>query len=209
MAFYSELQVAPDSERFVNKIWCLDNFRSREPKKENQLLPNGCFNIGIVVGKGLQVRFETKTYNITEGIYLCSQVTQKTNVDIEPFTKIIFIQLHAWTFSIFPAYNLSRFLNSIVQLKPDPVFPSFSKYFFLSNTGEILQTTDKICEELNDKHPQKTLVEIICGRIREEDITVATVVKDSGFSVRSVQMKFKKFTGLTVKQYHNCPVKID
>lgn len=201
MPFYSEKYVAPGSERFVNKIWCLDNFQNAEPKRGNQLLPNGCFNIGIVVGKGLQVHFPSKTYVIKEGVYMCSQVTQKTIVDIDPFTKIIFVQLHAWTFSFFPQYDLSGFSNSIIRIRPNPLLPLFSEYFQSKEPENILETTDKLCEELNQENLKETLVELICGRIRAEDATVSRVLKDIGGSVRSSQIKFKKATGLTIKQY--------
>ena len=167
----------------------------------NPILPNGCFNIGIVVGKGLQVRFPSRTYIIKEGIYLCSQVTQKTIVDIEPFTKIIFIQLHAWTFSFFPQYNLTGFINSILRIRPNPLLPLFSEYFLLKEPKKILETTDEICRELHKENFEETLVENICRKIRAEDVTMANVVKETGYSARSVQMKFKKFTGLTIKQY--------
>lgn len=201
MSFYSEKYVAPSSQRFVNKIWCLDNFQNTEPKIGNQLLPNGCFNLGIVVGNGLQVHFPNKTYIIPEGVYLCSQVTQKTIVDIEPLTKIIFIQLHAWTFSFFPQYNLTGFSNSIVRIRPNPLLRLFNKYFYLEEAERILETTDKICEELNQENLVETLVENLCGKILVKDVTVATVVKETGCSARSAQMKFKKCTGLTIKQY--------
>lgn len=199
MALYSEKYVSSRAERFINKIWCLDNSENLKAKKDIRLLPNGCFNIGIVTGKGLQVHFERKTYNIKKGIYLCSQVTQRAKVDIEPKTKIIFIQLHAWVFSYFPEYDLSNFVNSIVQL--ERILPHLEKYFTLDNAEKVLETTELFSEKLNESHKVKSLAEIICRRIQAEDVTVSKLIENTGCSVRSTQIKFKRSTGLTIKQY--------
>ena len=119
MKLYSEHYVSKICERFVNKIWCLDNSIG-ESRIENKLvLPNGCFNLAIVSGNAIEVHTSKKKYEMNQGFYFCSQMTNKVLVNIEPKTKVIIIQLHAWTLSFFPNYDLNNFTDSIIKIDLD------------------------------------------------------------------------------------------
>lgn len=87
MNLYSEHYVTPKAERFVNKIWCLDNSIGESLIENKLVLPNGCFNLAIVTGNVIEVHTSKNKYEMNEGIYFCSQMTNKVLVNIQPKTN--------------------------------------------------------------------------------------------------------------------------
>lgn len=202
MPLYSEIYVDSEVERFVKKLWCLDNSSNSEISKDMMLLPNGCSNFGIVLGEGLEVCFNTDKYSLAKGHYLCSQVTEKALVKIKPFTKIIFIQLHAWTLSYISDEDFSNYLNKIVRSDQISFGSHFDLKFNTTNLKEILKEVNIKFKELIIKYPQKGIVEDISTRIKTNKIPVADIInKFSSKSTRAAQIRFKQSTGMTIKEY--------
>lgn len=204
MNLYSEHYVSKICERFVNKIWCLDN-RIGESLIENKLvLPNGCFNLAIVSGNSIEVHTSKKKYEMNEGFYFCSQMTNKVLVNIQPKTKVTIIQLHAWTLSMFPNYDLSNFTDSILKIAQTELpFTTSIDSSLDSNVSELLNTINSYFEELSISNPTKNSIEKICEiiKLRNEEITVSEIGKNLDVSQRLLQIKFKAATGLTIKKY--------
>lgn len=200
MKLYSEYYVSKKSERFVNKIWCLDNSFGESLIENKLVLPNGCFNLAIVEGKAIEVHTSKQKYEMKRGIYFCSQMTNKVLVNIEPKTKVTIIQFHAWTLSMFPKYDLSNFTDSILKID------SAELPFQMQTESEIealLKTVNDYFEELANSDPIQNTIEKICDiiRIQEEEISVSEIAKQLQFSQRLLQIKFKSAIGLTIKKY--------
>ena len=205
MKLYSEHYVSKICERFVNKIWCLDNSIG-ESRIENKLvLPNGCFNLAIVSGNAIEVHTSKKKYEMNQGFYFCSQMTNKVLVNIEPKTKVIIIQLHAWTLSFFPNYDLSNFTDSILKINQTDLSPFATEIDsgLNSDISILLNTVNTYFEELNSAHTTKNTIEKICEiiNLKNEEITVSEIGKSLNISQRLLQIKFKITTGLTIKKY--------
>ncbi len=200
MQLYSEHYVSPKTERFVNKIWCLDNSFGESLIENKLVLPNGCFNLAIVSGNVIEVHTSKNKYEMNEGIYFCSQMTNKVLVNIQPKTKVTIIQFHASTLSFFPKYDLSNFTDSIIKI-------DFGELPFEikieSDIAELLNTINHYFEELSDLNSDKNLVEKICEliKIHNEEISVAEIGQLLKLSQRLIQIKFKTATGLTIKKY--------
>lgn len=204
MNLYSEYYVSEICERFVNKIWCLDNSIGENLIENKLVLPNGCFNLAIVSGNAIEVHTSKQKYEMNEGFYFCSQMTNKVLVHIEPKTKVTIIQLHASTLSMFSGYDLSNFSDSIVKINPTELpFKTTIDTNLKSNIALLLDTVNTYFEELNTLHPNKNTVEKICKIIKfhNEEITVSEIGKMLNSSQRSLQIKFKTATGLTIKNY--------
>jgi AraC-like DNA-binding protein len=204
MNLYSEHYVSQKAERFVNKIWCLDNSIGKSLIENKLVLPNGCFNLAIVSGNAIEVHTSKSKYIMNEGFYFCSQMTNKVLVHIQPKTKVTIIQLHAWTLSMFPQYDLSRFSDAIIKI--DAVELPFQNKIETDLSSEIsalLNTINSYFEELNAAQPSKNAIEKICEmiKLRDEEITVSEIGKNLNASQRSLQIKFKTATGLTIKNY--------
>jgi AraC-like DNA-binding protein len=199
MNLYSEHYVTQKTERFINKIWCLDNSIGENLIENKLVLPNGCFNLAIVTGKAIEVHTSKNKYEMNEGVYFCSQMTNKVLVNIEPKTKVTIIQLHTWTLSMFPKYDLSNFTDSIIKINPDEL--PFNLQIG-SDIKRLLQTINVYFEELSDLHSEKNTIEKICEIIKnQEEISVSDISKNLKLSQRLLQIKFKTATGLTIKKY--------
>ncbi|WP_166924738.1 helix-turn-helix domain-containing protein [Flavobacterium poyangense] len=204
MKLYSEYYVSEKSERFVNKIWCLDNSIGETLIENKLILPNGCFNLAFVSGRSIEVHTSKKKYIMPEGIYFCSQMTNKVLVNIQPETKVTIIQLHAWTLSLYPKYDLSTFSDSILKIKQTELpFNAPIEYTINSLISELLGPVNTYFEELTFLHPNKNTIESICEiiKLHDEEITVSEIGTVLNLSQRLLQIKFKTATGLTIKKY--------
>ncbi|KQB40797.1 helix-turn-helix domain-containing protein [Flavobacterium aquidurense] len=204
MNLYSEYYVSKICERFVNKIWCLDNSIGESLIENKLVLPNGCFNLAIVSGKAIEVHTSKQKYEMNEGFYFCSQMTNKVLVHIQPKTKVTIIQLHTSTLSMFPSYDLSDFSDSIIKINSTELpFKTEVDTNLKSDVTTLLDTLNAYFEELNTLHPNKSVVEKICEiiKLHNEEITVSEIGKMLNSSQRSLQIKFKTATGLTIKNY--------
>ncbi|MBS7231837.1 helix-turn-helix domain-containing protein [Flavobacterium psychroterrae] len=204
MNLYSEHYVSQKTERFVNKIWCLNNSIGESLIENKLVLPNGCFNLAIVSGNSIQVHTSKQKYEMDEGFYFCSQMTNKVLVNIQTKTKVTIIQLHASTLSMFPKYDLSNFTDAIIKVDANELpFPTKIETDLHSDISALLNTINSYFEELNTSHPDKNIVEKICEKIKinNEEITVLGIGKSLEVSQRLLQIKFKIATGLTIKKY--------
>lgn len=204
MNLYSEYYVSKTSERFVNKIWCLDNSIGESLIENKLVLPNGCFNLAIVSGNAIEVHTSKSKYEMNEGFYFCSQMTNKVLVNIQPKTKVTIIQLHAWTLSMFPNYDLSNFSDSIIKIGSSELpFKTKIESDLNTDISNLLETINGYFEELNISNPTKNIIERICEiiKLHNEEITVSEIGKSLEFSQRLLQIKFKVATGLTIKNY--------
>jgi len=204
MNLYSEYYVSKNCERFVNKIWCLDNSISESLIENKLVLPNGCFNLAIVSGNSIEVHTSKNKYTMNEGFYFCSQMTNKVLVNIHPKTKVTIIQLHAWTLSMFPNYDLSNFTDSILKIDQTELpFTTKIDSGLNSDILELLNMLNIYFEELDLSNPTKNTIEKICEiiKLHHEEITVSEIGKSLKVSQRLLQIKFKTATGLTIKNY--------
>lgn len=204
MNLYSEHYVSKKSERFVNKIWCLDNSFGESLIENKLVLPNGCFNLAIVSGNAIEVHTSKQKYVMTEGFYFCSQMTNKVLVNIQPKTKVTIIQFHIWTLSMFPNYDLSDFLDSIIRINQTDL-PFLNKFEteLHNSISDLLNAVNVFFEELNTSNPNKNTIEKICEiiKLHDDEINVSEIGKSLNLSQRLLQIKFKTATGLTIKKY--------
>nr|WP_294785432.1 AraC family transcriptional regulator [uncultured Flavobacterium sp.] len=198
MKLYSEHYVSKKSERFVNKIWCLDNSFGESLIENKLVLPNGCFNLAIVNGNSIAVHTSKTKYEMSEGIYFCSQMTNKVLVNIQPKTKVTIVQFHAWTLSLFPKYDLSNFMDSILKIECNELPFEID---IQSDIQTLLHTIDIYFERLANSN--QNVIERICEiiRLKEDEISVSEIGKLLNSSQRLLQIKFKTATGLTIKKY--------
>jgi AraC-like DNA-binding protein len=204
MELYSEHYVSEKCERFVNKIWCLDNSHGKTTIENKLILPNGCFNLAIVSGKSIEVHTSKEKYAMDNGFYFCSQMTNTVLVNIKPRTKVTIVQFHAWTLSMFPNYDLSNFSDAILKINPkDLPFKDIIEPALHSDSSELLDCMNLYFEELFTLNPNKNIIEKICEMIqlRNEEINVSEIGACLNSSQRLLQIKFKSATGLTIKKY--------
>lgn len=204
MSFYSEYYLSKKCDRSVNKIWTLDNSAQTTPIENKLILPNGCFNLAIVSGIGIEVYTKNSPIIMDPGVYFCSQMTNTVSVTIKPNTKVVIVQLHAWLPSVFPEFDLSDFIDSIIKINPKQLpFQNKIDASFFHDTEALLAIIRKNIEELHRAHPSKKEVENICDyiKIHPDEIKASKLAAYLNTSQRTLQIKFKKATGLTIKHY--------
>lgn len=204
MELYSEYYVSEKSERFVNKIWCLDNSIGETSIENKLIVPNGCFNLAIVSGKSIEVHTSKEKYVMNQGFYFCSQMTNTVSVNIEPETKVTIVQFHAWTVSMFPKYDLSNFSDAIIKVNQrDFPFKDIISPNLQNTISQLVNCINCYFEELFSLSPNKNIIEKICEMIQlhNEEINVSEIGEKLNSSQRILQIKFKSATGLTIKKY--------
>ncbi len=113
---YEEYYMKKELSHFIKKLWTLDNLANPSTVPGKAILPNGCFNIAIIEGKGLFVRHKTWEKHFDPGVYFCGQATEAVTIDIFPHTKATMVQLYAWTPVHFDLSDMSGLTNSIVPV---------------------------------------------------------------------------------------------
>lgn len=202
MKFYSEYYLNEVTSRFVNKIWVIDN--SEKEISDMKILPNGCFNIAIVVGEGATIKMKNNFYELTQNIYFCSQITENVTVSIKAKTKAFVIQLHAWAFSFNSTINFNSFQDSVVESNnPFELFNAKVNYKSSSFLKDIISITESYFKNIEINNVMHKTIESICRKIQSKKgaLKLSDIYKDYNYSPKWIQVVFKRMTGLTPKKY--------
>lgn len=202
MLTYKEHKVKADLAAYIKKIWVIDNSKNENAELGKAVLPNGCFNIAVVIGKGATIITRKSTFHLKEGIYFCGQMTKSVLVDICPSTKISIVQLFAWSPSQFTSLDMSLYTDSLVEMNHASQ-PYITNEDSLTSEQEIEQCIDKIIPRIQQLGNKDFLIKRCCEIVLENrgGISVQVLVTCVGSSIRIVQKKFKKAVGLSPKQY--------
>lgn len=201
MNFYSEHKL-PEYHRFLNKIWIVDNSTQQQAIPNLKILPNGCFNFALLIGKGALVSLKNKNYSFTQGIYLCSQFTEYVNVTLLETSKIILIQLPSWYFS-YLKNDFSNFTDDILQSSSSTLFQQQIQLESPTILEELLAVVHQHFSNFETQHIHANFIETIAKTIiRNKGVgKISEVLKNYSYSERWLQSEFKKATGLTIKQF--------
>lgn len=203
MNFYSEYKLENES-RFLNKIWSVDNSNQKTDILNLKILPNGCFNIALLIGEGALVTIKNKKHNFYQGIYLCSQFTEPVHLTLRKYSKVILIQIKVWYFSYHLKNDFNNFLDDISESESNHKL--FNENIDLNNPlilDNVIKLTKKHFLNFNKKHFKKNILEQTTLKIlsKKGDCKISDILKGSNYSERWLQLNFKKATGLTFKQY--------
>ena len=203
MNFYTEYKIK-NCSRFINKIWCLDNSTGHKTIEGLNILPNGCFNIALLIGHGAEVLLKDKSYDVDQGIYCCSQITKPVKLTLKENTQVILIQLHAWYFSYYDTIDYSNFIDDISKSTINNFL--FNQHINLNSTSilqDTLEVVEKHHQNLENLHPNQNPIEYITHQIVKDkgNSKITDYINQMSFSDRWIQQRFKKSTGLTPKQF--------
>ncbi len=205
MEIYTEYKVSDKSKRFINLIWTFEKEVDDLSINDRLVLPNGCFNLVILIGNGGEARTKNRYYDCEPGIYLTSQMTEVSTVRLKPGAKLVFIQMSAWTLSLFSQLDLKGFVNEIKEI--DPASLPFKRVLSaedFDNLQFVVRLVNCFFGRLNDLHPEEGTIENISKYIVDnhtEDIKQHDLAKRWKLSPRALQIKFKKSTGITLQGY--------
>ncbi|GHA20934.1 hypothetical protein GCM10008090_33580 [Arenicella chitinivorans] len=203
--FYQEHPVSETSQRFVNKVWSLNNREAADPVGPKYLLPNGCFNFAVLQGGDAKVSTVHGYYELKPGLYLCSQMTGKVELTLGAFSHATLVQLHAWSLASFLSIDLGQFTDQVTSVKQVPnqlgVSPDLNSGISASN---LVLEVNQFFDDLGST-PRVGLIESVCRQVLDcvGEGSVKSLADEHQVSVRKLQMDFKQAIGLTLKQYMN------
>ncbi|MEO1655216.1 MAG: helix-turn-helix transcriptional regulator [Bacteroidota bacterium] len=203
MFSYREYQVELLLQKYIRKVWVLDNLRNPRVLSGKQLLPNGCFNLAFIFGNGVRVAQKSQEELLSEGIYLCGQFTQHVPLRVLAHTKVTLAQLHAWTpstLACFPLHEIKNRVRPFAHLNPD----------LRNHLIEIdLEDEAVIMRFLSDSVAPRIRESTKTGLIRQTflqfkydrgDTRIQDLSESSGISRRSLEHNFKTGLGITPKE---------
>jgi len=203
MEFYKEFSVSSLSQRFIKKIWCLNNTSCSEVIGPKYILPNGCHNIAIVSGSGIRVRTQEVSDYLDSGCYLCAQMTAKVEVELNQNTSVTLIQLYPWTLSTLTDFNVSNFVDRIEKISTR--FLGDEIPLKAGNQKELYKLILAINRRFTEIEVacSEGLIEKICNNVLDVrgECKAIDLVNRYELSIRAIQIEFKRSTGLTLKQY--------
>lgn len=204
MAFVYREQYAPAPlEAIVRKVWVMDNSRSQEPFSSKTVLPNGCFNLALVTGAGLDVRNRRGPLAMPEGLYFCGQARLGVDTLIRPTTSVTMVQLHPWAASRLTTASLAATADAIVPLHT--VLPALSQILW----GYLGRPEEDVLTQLRAQQPgftvaaEPALLRTACQRWQHTKGTlgVGTMAQEMGCSTRLLEKHFRQGLGLTPKEF--------
>lgn len=200
---YSEHKLNHKS-RFINKIWVLDNYLGKTEIENLKILPNGSFNFVLIIGKGSYAFLKNKEYELNQGIYLCSQLTEYINVTLLENSKIILVQLKPWYFSYYQQCDFNDFVDSVsISEANNKIFGKEINLNSISVLEDTIRLTENFFLKFEKNNHQKNIIEELCQRILSNNgnSKITDILANYPYSERWIQSKFKKSTGLTLKQF--------
>ncbi|MBI9062050.1 MAG: helix-turn-helix transcriptional regulator [Marinilabiliaceae bacterium] len=205
MEIYNEYKVSAKSKRFINLIWTFEKRSDDDSVQDRLILPNGCFNIAILIGNGGVARTKNAYYDCQPGVFLTSQMTEVSTVRLKPGAKLVFIQMTAWTLSLFPQVNFKDFIDEVKEVDlADLPFKRTLKPNDFDDSRFVVHLVNRFFSRLNDLHPEKGPIEQLCQQLIEqhsEGVKQAELARQMQLSPRMLQLKFKEATGITLKGY--------
>lgn len=196
---YEEYPVSPVVANYIKKCWVLDNASGAVAVAGKQVLPNGCFNIAFVTGKGIGVKSSKADVFMKEGVYLCGQLTASISININEYTKIFLVQFYPWAPAHFIRNAIPETADAFIDLSLlehnlaldfDPANEAAVMQYF--NSGAFLRKGNII-----------TSAQHACQLIRQQrgNVKIKEVADQMGCSNRYLETVFQSVLGIKPKEY--------
>lgn len=187
----------------VRKVWVMDNAQNPQPFSSKTVLPNGCFNLALVTGAGLEVRNRRGPLAMPEGLYFCGQARLSVDTLIRPFTAVTMVQLHPWAPSQLTTATLAGTADAIVPLAT--VLPALHAAL----APGLGQPAEAVLAGLPAQLPpllvaaELPLLRQACLRWQQTKGTLAVLAlaQELGCSTRVLEKHFQHAVGLTPKEF--------
>lgn len=205
MPEYSEIAVEEKFAEHIRKFWLLDNSGSALFSPGKHALPNGCVTIAFISGNNVRVDFEYHYLTLKPGIYLVGQISKKVAVSLYPYTKAIMAQLNPWMPSLITKLPFDELADNAVSLEHiNKNLYSALNSIDISDEHLIVKHLYKELESYPDTSNDTRLLQFIFNKFQidplQPQLKVSEIALHTGFSVRYIEQKFKRFIGLSPKE---------
>lgn len=202
--FYRESYTNTELGKYIKKYWILDNSLNPQPLVNKSVVPNGCFNIAFISGKGIIIDNHLFQSVLGEGVYLCGQLKSRIDICIQPFSKIILVQLHPWTVAMFSNFPQELSADRYIPLTEINLSLSKSlKGIDLYDEVFIINFFQKKFASFLERNTNAYIVQESFGLIKANkgDINIHQLSKSLRCSTRLVEKKFNQSIGMSPKEY--------
>ena len=203
MLDYFEMSADPRLHSFIRKFWILEN--PYEISATKFALPNTCITLAIVSGSGLIIDFKGRTSHLTSGSYLVGELTTRVGVTVLPNSRAFMVQLNPWAASLLSRCSYHELVNQCSPLVD--INKTLGAAFQKIDILDYKTTKQQIQKAIEDYlHPTTSSLFIekcfylfnshsLAIPFKLDNLCLAT-----GFTVRSIEKKFRQHVGLTPKQ---------
>lgn len=192
---------------YIRKFWILDNSVSALPTIAKFVLPNTCFTLAFISGNGLILEYPDKHAKLGFGNYLVGELTTGVRITVLPYTKAFMVQLNPWTPSLLSNLPYDELTNQFAPLAD--INKNLADSFKLGDIRDnqsFKTLINKILENYLYPTTSSALIASCFDQIRNRPIGDLIKITDlsinTGYSVRSLEKKFKQHVGLSPKQFY-------
>ncbi|MFB6456119.1 helix-turn-helix domain-containing protein [Chitinophaga sp. Hz27] len=198
MFYYREYPVAAPLSTYIKKYWVLDNTDNPLALVGRKVLPNGCFNLAVISGQGIDITGQYHSI-LKEGIYLCGQLTTTIHIHLHAYTKIVLIQLYPWAPVGFIKEGLEGTADRFLDIHD--LQHRLDLNFELWDEAGILAAVQRSFQQVLDLPAHVTMA--VCTQLRAEkgNMRITDIAGTMGVSNRYLEKKFKEALGITPKDY--------
>jgi len=201
---YNELSVNDSLKFSINKLWVFENRDNNAIEANKAIVPNGCFNIAFITGRGAEIAFNKEVEELKQGIYFCGQATHSVAVDLLPQTKVIMVQLFPWTLSMFTDYDMVQCRNKVLPINYiNKDFESEAVAIDQGDENIILKFLQDRFNNFLHKNEHTYLVHQSCVVIMKNNGrgSIRDLSTQLGCSTRHLQILFLRYIGLSPKEF--------
>lgn len=198
---YDEYYVPNSLSFLIKKLWTLNNINNFKSISNKSVLPNGCFNIAFITGKGFTIKNTNGKTHLTEGVYFFGQMTELLQIDIYPHSKATMVQLYPWTLVHFSAEDMNMHINKFIKMDhfQTSAFANLGKAENLSICRMVAATFSPLFHVNSTTSLLTKATQMI---IRSHgDLNISKISDELGCSQRHLQKIFRKHIGLNPKRF--------
>jgi AraC-like DNA-binding protein len=205
---YYEIPAAEGFGNFVKKFWVLDHSNSSLCSHEKYALPNGCFTLAFISGKGILLENEHTNTTIKPGVYFIGQISRRLKLTVLPYTKATMAQLQPWAPALITAFPMHELTNQFATL--DIINKELYKAFASIDTTNDNALIDIFYRKLEDylhyTYPYGLIQNVV--RTLEANLTgtplkIADIANKTGYTKRHVEKQFSQYAGHSPKELYN------
>ncbi len=201
---YKEIPTENSYKDYIQKFWILDNSSSPLHSPVQYGLPNGCCTITFISGNGLSLKLADNNVELSAGVYLSGQITKRTGLSLQPYTKAIMAQVMPWLPPMITRLSMSELVDRALSLEHINI-NMFQKLMDtdLKNeaavTSALYKNLNTYLNSNNDSH----FTQWVFSRLKKGLLTqsnIADIAIASGYSQRRVEQKLRTLVGPTAKE---------
>ena len=207
MPAYEEISSENCFPFYIRKFWILDNSLSPLQTVLQYALPNTCFTLAFIIGNGVLLEYPDKKSRLVFGSYLVGQLTTKVSVTVLPYTKAFMVQLNPWAASLLSELSFHELTNQVIELRDvnQKIADSIIRDDLIDSKC-FKNTMEKIFVDYLYPTKDSMLIASCFHLFRNQPIghlnKIADLSAHTGYSIRSLEKKFKQNVGLSPKQVH-------